>query len=265
MIKHGMGCIKPAYDRRDYQFADLISGVQKKDFPVEYIPSNYHVFDQADTQMCCACAIAGSRYIYELRDSGNEKLFSPGYIYGNRFESSVLDGVYEGEGMYLKDAMKQLIQKGICYYDTHNMISLYSFCKSYYQHNMEKMDTEAHPFRISSYYAVNTTSEIKRAIMETGSVICSFLVTSGWFGVKKDGIIPVTGNIEGGHAVLIVGWKIIDGKEYWIILNSWGTEWGDHGFGYVEKDETKMMLEAYCLIDEIKEVYFKQMSKGASR
>lgn len=87
--------------------------------------------------------------------------------------------------------------------------------------------------------------------METGSVIASYLVTSGWYSTGKDGIIPMYGNIEGGHAVLIVGWKIINDKRYWIILNSWGKEWGDNGFGYIESNE--LMMEAYCVLDEVHE------------
>jgi cathepsin L len=38
-------------------------------------------------------------------------------------------------------------------------------------------------------------------------------------------------NDGGGHAVVIVGWS--DTKKAWLIKNSWGTDWGDGGFGYI--------------------------------
>ena len=30
-----------------------------------------------------------------------------------------------------------------------------------------------------------------------------------------------------GHAVRIIGWGVLDGKNYWLIANSWGKGWGD--------------------------------------
>ena len=261
MLKKGLGCEKPSFDSRDYQFSDLVVGVNRtksSTFPEEYLPIiTGPLYDQGDTQMCCACALSAARFVFELNDSGNIRYFSPGYIYGNRCKSSVIEGTYEGEGMYLKDAMKQLINKGICYADSLDVFGPYRFCKSKYLENNIPLDKEAYPFRISSYYAVKTEKEIMTAIMGTGAVVCSFLVTSGWFDVGKDGIIPTSGSIEGGHAVLIVGWKKINDKKYWIVQNSWGPNWGDEGFGYIEWDECKMMLEAYCLVDSIKEAEFR--------
>ena len=50
-----------------------------------------------------------------------------------------------------------------------------------------------------------------------------------------DGIIPMPGQgdtIIGGHAVVIVGYKLINNITYVTFQNSWGSGWGDNGYGY---------------------------------
>ena len=40
----------------------------------------------------------------------------------------------------------------------------------------------------------------------------------------------------GGHAVLAVGFGLLKRRKYVKILNSWGTEWGDRGYSWVNED-----------------------------
>ncbi len=126
MEKFGLGLLKSPYDPRDYQFKALV-GAAAQEYPEEFIPDyKVKLFNQGQTSMCCACATAMSRYIYELTDSGNVEMTSPAYIYGNRCKSTVEQGVYEGEGMYAKDALKQLKAKGVCKLETLNTFGDYS-------------------------------------------------------------------------------------------------------------------------------------------
>ena len=46
--------------------------------------------------------------------------------------------------------------------------------------------------------------------------------------------MPVTGKYY-NHAVLMVGWGVsTNNTEYWIIKNSWSTNWGIEGYAHVE-------------------------------
>lgn len=39
----------------------------------------------------------------------------------------------------------------------------------------------------------------------------------------------VTGKALGGHAIRILGWGKENGVDYWLVANSWNTDWGNNG------------------------------------
>jgi len=55
---------------------------------------------------------------------------------------------------------------------------------------------------------------------------------------KQQGAVFVS-----GHAILLIGW----GKDYWIFQNSWGTDWGDGGYGRIAMGVDMCGVETNCL------------------
>jgi hypothetical protein len=52
--------------------------------------------------------------------------------------------------------------------------------------------------------------------------------------IAQSGIVPMptpTSQCIGGHSVLVVGYD--DANQQWIVRNSWGADWGDHGYFYL--------------------------------
>ena len=63
------------------------------------------------------------------------------------------------------------------------------------------------------------------------------------------------------HAVVIVGWD--DAKEAWIIKNSWGTEWGYDGFGWVQYDTQNIGVGA-TWVEARKEIHIPDKCQAFS-
>lgn len=70
-----------------------------------------------------------------------------------------------------------------------------------------------------------SVDEIKAAIYKYGPVSVGVAVDDA-FSSYRGGIFEDTGYRSLNHAVNIVGW----GNGYWIMRNSWGTDWGENGF-----------------------------------
>ncbi len=39
----------------------------------------------------------------------------------------------------------------------------------------------------------------------------------------------IEGDLLGFHAVKVIGWGIDSNTSYWLVTNSWNTDWGDDG------------------------------------
>ncbi|XP_015784788.1 gut-specific cysteine proteinase-like [Tetranychus urticae] len=62
-------------------------------------------------------------------------------------------------------------------------------------------------------------------------------VYSDFFSYKS-GIYKRTSSKKmGTHAIKIIGWGVENGVKYWLISNSWGTQWGDKGFFKIRRGE----------------------------
>lgn len=200
--------------------------------------------------MCNAFAVSMARYIYELNDSGNTKLFSPAYIYANRGASD-----YKGEGMITRQSLSCLTKNGVCYLGSFSALGLYNVLSQEYNSKKKELDKEAYPYRITSYYALYNDNEIKQAIITSGCVVAAYNVYDNWYRTGSDGKVGNNyGKNYGGHCILIVGWTK---NNEWIILNSWGRTWGDGGLGYVPMSTQKN--EAWCLVDNVQEVFFNSL------
>lgn len=91
----------------------------------------------------------------------------------------------------------------------------------------------------------NDNDQLKSAVEKTPT---SIGISADLLQLYKEGTIDSKNcGTKNDHGVLIVGYGVEqwdDGKKYWLIKNSWGGSWGDHGYFKVLREEG--VKEAMC-------------------
>jgi len=94
--------------------------------------------------------------------------------------------------------------------------------------------------------AVQTASGeagIQKAIMAGGPVETAFTVYTDFANYASGIYHHVSGGVEGGHAVRIVGWGTESGNKYWKVANSWNPYWGEEGYFRIKRGGNECGIE----------------------
>jgi len=98
-------------------------------------------------------------------------------------------------------------------------------------------------YKCGSYWRIASLEEFK-LLLTRGPLAIGVICFDGIFRPNDQSVVPMPKRGEkrrGGHAICAVGFD--DSAELIKFKNSWGTEWGAHGYGYISYDYFKM----YCL------------------
>jgi cathepsin B len=115
-------------------------------------------------------------------------------------------------------------------------------------HTCSSGTSDFKPYRpmASSITTIPNEKLIQMAIMRNGPIEAAFKVDSSFMNYKS-GVFDACGDIEGGHAIKVVGWGVTDDSDktpYWIVANSWGTSWGQDGFFWIKRGEDLCGIES---------------------
>lgn len=198
------------------------------------------ILNQGNTNSCTGhCAVYGMNVLLN-RIAGVEKGnygINPWWpYYWARYCSGLED---RDGGAYMRSLMNALVKYGV--YSN-------SMCSPENKPGEYNLD-EA--FKIKEYFRIsNDLDELKYALsVEKLPVFTNIIVYADDIDNHSGIILPKKQKFTGYHAICMTGLKTIKGVQYIEFANSWGTLWGDNGFGYIHPDcivDSKYIVDMYC-------------------
>jgi C1A family cysteine protease len=251
--KKGMGWIRDLPDHRDLQVKSPeiqeIRGQSKKVKKIDKALPAYvdlrqwcsPIEDQGDLGSCTANAGVGVLEYFQRRAFGKHLDASRLFLY--KVTRNLL-GIKGDEGAELRTTMKAMVLFGVP-------------PENYWPYKIESFDEEpqafcyafAQSYKTTKYFRLDppgqstdkTLEAVKKSLAAGMPPMFGFTVYSSIppAGDGK-GEIPFPGpgdSVDGGHAIVAVGYddKKKVGKDTGALLirNSWGTGWGDKGYGWL--------------------------------
>lgn len=181
--------------------------------------------------MAWAASYVRSAEIYYTSDATSynvaSNIFSPEYIYNQTKISSDCNS-----GTAATIALSLLVNKGVSSWQT----MPYSSNNGCSLQPTASQDAEAANFKINSYSKIynNDPNAIKTMLASRHPILTGITVDANFFNAKPGYIWNQFSGYSGDHAVVLCGYD--DAKRAFKAINSWGTEWGDAGYIWIDYD-----------------------------
>jgi hypothetical protein len=183
------------------------------------------VYDQGALGSCTAQALCAA-FTFNAPGFTGSRLF---LYYNERLLEKTI--TYDS-GAYLHDGITAMKTYGLC----SESLCPYIISK-YAVKPTPAMYTAALADRVLTAKNIQPTlATMKQALSQGYPFVFGFVVYSSFLSnsASTTGIIPMPApreSVLGGHAVVAVGYD--DARQLFIFRNSWGSGWGDHGYGYI--------------------------------
>ena len=209
-----LGAMLSPPDDRDLIIEGLGAAIYSSDNPPEEYLIDYSgpPFNQGSAYTCVACVGA---LLVEIHESLNSKTspktsrrLSSNFIYHHRVNEA-------SRGMFGRHAFRIMKNLGVSSEDSYGSDDSGAPSKKAYRDAAER--------KIAGYAMVSTCEALKRALVEIGPAYmllpCHSQKKRFWEPTKQ------RPEPKGYHAVTVIGYT----RDSFVIINSWGIDWGKHG------------------------------------
>ncbi|CAJ0605160.1 unnamed protein product [Cylicocyclus nassatus] len=118
-------------------------------------------------------------------------------------------------------------------------------CRKRCQFHYKKAYEEDKIKVLHAYYVYGLVNEIamQEELMAFGPFQAAFIVYDDFRYYKSGVYVHKYGKEAGGHAVKIIGWGVENEVKYWLVSNSWNSDWGDNGYFKILRGENECGIE----------------------
>jgi len=230
--RHGHGWVRDVPDRRDYHYSEIRRAPTRLPPKVDLRCLCPPVADQGNCNCCSGNALAAALEFLELKDGLPFTYLSRLFIYYNA--RAIENSVRSDTGVMPRDAVKAVVKKGVCAERTWPY-----FVTKVRLKPSEAAYREALSHKITSYHRLDTTEELRACLAEGYPFVFGFTTYESFESdrVARTGILsmPRKGEKQGyGHNAVGAGYD--DSQRRFIIMNSYGPEWGVRGYFTIPYD-----------------------------
>lgn len=244
MIKRPLTLNKSPESPRDWHVHTVLRAASKLPEKADLSGLCGPVRDQGDAGFCHSFAGAALKNVQEHMEKRYAMNLSPLFLAKTVKE---IDGKPNEEGSDLLSVCKALCSAGT--------VQEVNYPFDQYQPGTLRFPAytgNGYPYKIKNYARCTEVEEMKQALALGKPVLLGFQCTKEIYDVDaQDPFIPLPDKLVsiGGHAVLVVGYDDTlthDGHTgFFRIQNSWGTDWGESGFGWISYDYLNYRTKDY--------------------
>lgn len=230
-MKYRYTCKKGTIDHRDYVIK-LKTPNPRVGVPVSKVdlrPQCPGVYDQGDLGSCVSNGTSFSIQFDQTKQQQPHQ-FTPSRLFIYYNTRVIEQTVNEDSGTTIRGAMMAVNKQGAC------PETLWPYVVGQYR---VKPSVQAyasgleHLVKVYSRVQLDLT-QMKQCLIDGYPFVFGILLYDSFERVGANGLVSVPTSSEpllGGHCMACVGFD--DAQGYFIIRNSWGDTWGDHGYCYI--------------------------------